>query len=104
MQGFALHTLIKKIKDHDNSGLLIADKKDHYRHHHHPGSTIYYWWHLMVNTKRFFMKTDPITQRKIIRDILISLVLFALPVLLMLLSFKISGQRPWKHPITITAR
>jgi hypothetical protein len=58
----------------------------------------------MVDTKRLFMKTDPITQRKIIRDILISLVLFALPVLLMLLSFKISGQRPWKHPISITAK
>jgi len=43
------------------------------------------------------MKTDKITQQKIVRDALISIVLYALPVLLMLLSFKISGQRPWKQ-------
>lgn len=42
------------------------------------------------------MKTDKITQQKILRDVLISIFLYALPVLLMLLSFKISGQRPWK--------
>lgn len=42
------------------------------------------------------MKTDKVTQQKIIRDVLISLVLYALPVILMLLSFKITGQRPWK--------
>ncbi|MCF6407744.1 hypothetical protein L3C95_32960 [Chitinophaga filiformis] len=45
------------------------------------------------------MKTDKITQQRIIRDALISIVLYALPVLLMLLSFRLSGERPWKqHP------
>ena len=43
------------------------------------------------------MKTDKITQQRIIRDALISIVLYALPVLLMLLSFKLSGERPWKQ-------
>jgi len=36
------------------------------------------------------------TAKKITRDILISLLLYALPVLLMLLSFYISGERPWR--------
>ncbi|UPK66590.1 hypothetical protein [Chitinophaga filiformis] len=45
------------------------------------------------------MKTDNITKQRIIRDALISIVLYALPVLLMLLSFRISGEKPWKqHP------
>ncbi|SEW25413.1 hypothetical protein SAMN05428988_3634 [Chitinophaga sp. YR573] len=48
------------------------------------------------------MKTDKVTQQKIIRDVLISLVLYALPVILMLLSFKITGQRPWKKTATTT--
>ncbi|SFE07183.1 hypothetical protein SAMN05518672_104373 [Chitinophaga sp. CF118] len=43
------------------------------------------------------MKTDKLTQQKIFRDVLISLLLYALPVILMLLSFKITGQRPWKN-------
>lgn len=43
------------------------------------------------------MKTDKVTKQKIARDVLISLFLFALPVILMFLSFKISGQRPWKN-------
>lgn len=43
------------------------------------------------------MKTDKATKRKIFRDVLISLLLYALPVLLMLLTFTITGQRPWKE-------
>lgn len=43
------------------------------------------------------MKTDQETIRKITRDALISILLYALPVLLMLLSFKITGQQPWKN-------
>lgn len=39
------------------------------------------------------MKTQP----RLLRDVLISIFIYALPVLLMLLSFKISGQRPWKE-------
>lgn len=43
------------------------------------------------------MKLDKVTRNKLTRDALISIFLFALPVLLMLLSFKISGQRPWQQ-------
>jgi hypothetical protein len=35
------------------------------------------------------------TRQKIIRDALISLFIYALPVILMFLSFYISGKRPW---------
>lgn len=37
------------------------------------------------------------TQHRILRDALISIFIYTLPVLLMLLSFKISGQRPWQE-------
>lgn len=47
------------------------------------------------------MKLDKVTRSKIIRDALISVFLFALPVLLMLLSFKLTGQRPWKQQAAI---
>lgn len=43
------------------------------------------------------MKTDKFTQQKILRDVLISILLYTLPVILMFLSFKITGQRPWKN-------
>jgi len=43
------------------------------------------------------MKADKKTVQKVWRDLFISLLLYALPVLLMLLSFKITGQKPWKH-------
>lgn len=39
------------------------------------------------------------TQNRILRDALISIFIYTLPVLLMLLSFKISGQRPWKDKV-----
>ena len=42
------------------------------------------------------MKTPIVTQRRILRDVLISVFIYALPVVLMFLSFKISGHRPWK--------
>jgi hypothetical protein len=42
------------------------------------------------------MKTPVVTQKRILRDVIISIFIYALPVVLMLLSFKISGQRPWK--------
>ncbi|WP_186774603.1 hypothetical protein [Chitinophaga pinensis] len=48
------------------------------------------------------MKLDKVTRNKITRDALISIFLFALPVLLMLLSFKISGQRPWQQQTATT--
>ena len=43
------------------------------------------------------MPIEKDTSKKITRDILISLLLYSLPVLLMLLSFYISGERPWKE-------
>ncbi|WP_322518561.1 hypothetical protein [Chitinophaga sancti] len=48
------------------------------------------------------MKTPVVTQNRILRDVLISIFIYALPVVLMLLSFKISGQRPWKHQTETT--
>jgi len=35
------------------------------------------------------------TKQKIIRDFSISLLLYALPVLLMFLSFYVTGKKPW---------
>ena len=43
------------------------------------------------------MKIEKQTSRKIVRDIAISIFLYALPVLLMLLSFYITGERPWQN-------
>lgn len=35
------------------------------------------------------------TKQKIIRDIIVSLFLYTLPVILMFLSFYITGKKPW---------
>ena len=48
------------------------------------------------------MKAEKQTIQKIKRDLFISLFLYALPLLLMLLSFTISGQKPWKNKVNIT--
>jgi hypothetical protein len=48
------------------------------------------------------MKTSQETIQKISGDLLISLFLYALPVLLMLLSFKITGQQPWKNKVPVS--
>jgi hypothetical protein len=48
------------------------------------------------------MKTPVVTQKRILRDVIISVFIYALPIVLMLLSFKISGQRPWKDKPAIT--
>ncbi|MGY3212707.1 hypothetical protein [Mucilaginibacter sp. HD30] len=40
------------------------------------------------------MKIDQQTRRQIIRNVTLSLFIYALPVLLMFLSFYISGKRP----------
>jgi hypothetical protein len=37
------------------------------------------------------------TRQKIIRDALISLFIYALPVVLMFLTFYITGKKPWLH-------
>ena len=41
------------------------------------------------------MHLEKETKRKIIRDISISLFLYSLPVVLMFLSFFVSGKKPW---------
>ena len=48
------------------------------------------------------MKAEKETIQKIIRDGLISLFLYALPVLLMLLTFKMTGQQPWKDKAPVS--
>lgn len=41
------------------------------------------------------MQLQKETKQKIIRDITISLFLYALPVILMFMSFYITGKKPW---------
>lgn len=43
------------------------------------------------------MKVDKKQAGKLIRDGVISLVLYALPVVLMLLWFHLRGEHPWRH-------
>ena len=43
---------------------------------------------------------EPHITNRLVRNILLSLVIYALPVLLMLLTFYFTGQRPWeKKPV-----
>ena len=42
------------------------------------------------------MKIEPSIQNRIIRNILLSIFIYALPVALMLLTFYITGERPWE--------
>ena len=50
------------------------------------------------------MKLEPATARKLRRDLLISLFIYAMPVVLMFVFFLVTGQRPWEnynpHPTT----
>ncbi len=47
------------------------------------------------------MPLEKPARQKIIRDLLISLLIYALPLVLMFLSFYITGKRPWlKQPQT----
>lgn len=41
------------------------------------------------------MRLPKETRQKIFRDIIVSLFLYALPVLLMFFSFYITGKKPW---------
>ena len=41
------------------------------------------------------MRLPKETKRKIFRDIVVSLFLYALPVILMFISFYITGKKPW---------
>ncbi|SEN86376.1 hypothetical protein SAMN05216436_12362 [bacterium A37T11] len=43
------------------------------------------------------MEIEDKVRRRIVRNIFLSLLIYAMPVMLMFLSFLISGKRPWKH-------
>ncbi len=45
---------------------------------------------------------EPRIIRRIIRNALLSLFIYALPVLLMLLTFYLTGQRPWEKQVQRT--
>ena len=42
------------------------------------------------------MKVDAETKQKIVKNVLLSLFLYILPIALMFITFSITGQRPWK--------
>ena len=44
------------------------------------------------------MPLDKKTKQKIIRDLVVSLFIYALPVVLMFLSFYLTGKKPWLDP------
>jgi len=46
------------------------------------------------------MKMEPKIARRIVKNVLLSLLIYALPVTLMLLTFYLSGERPWKNKVT----
>lgn len=39
---------------------------------------------------------QPVIANRIVRNILVSLLIYALPIALMFLSFYLNGERPWK--------
>ncbi|GAA4786561.1 hypothetical protein GCM10023231_13250 [Olivibacter ginsenosidimutans] len=51
---------------------------------------------LLSNTLiELFMKMEKEVKDRIVRNVLLSLLIYALPVLLMFLYFWITGQKPW---------
>jgi len=42
------------------------------------------------------MKMEPKIAQRIVKNVLLSLFIYALPIALMLLAFYFSGERPWK--------
>src|SRR4051812_8854840 len=46
------------------------------------------------------MQIDPAVRKSIFRDISLSLFIYALPVVLMYLSFSIRGYKPWQNPLS----
>ena len=51
---------------------------------------------IRINVNTSVMKIDDQTRKQLIRNVLLSLFIYALPVALMFLSFYISGSRPWQ--------
>jgi hypothetical protein len=61
---------------------------------------------IFIKINSAIMQLQKEAKQKIIRDIIVSLFLYALPVILMFLSFYATGKKPWlsqekKNPITI---
>jgi len=42
------------------------------------------------------MKIEPATKQRIIRNAILSLFIYVLPIALMFITFSITGQRPWE--------
>jgi hypothetical protein len=42
------------------------------------------------------MKIDPAIRKQIVKNALFSLLIYALPVVLMFLTFYVRGERPWE--------
>jgi len=45
------------------------------------------------------MKIDETTKKQIIKNVLLSLFIYALPIALMFITFSITGQRPWEKKV-----
>jgi preprotein translocase subunit YajC len=45
------------------------------------------------------MKIEPKIAQRMVKNIGVSLLIYALPIILMLLTFYFNGQRPWKKKI-----
>jgi hypothetical protein len=50
---------------------------------------------IFIKINSTIMHLQKETKQKIIRDIIVSLFLYTLPVILMFLSFYITGKKPW---------
>jgi sterol desaturase/sphingolipid hydroxylase (fatty acid hydroxylase superfamily) len=48
------------------------------------------------------MQIDPAVRKSIFKDISLSILIYAFPVALLLLTFSIRGQHPWRNPLTAT--
>jgi len=43
------------------------------------------------------MKMEPAVKQRIVKNVLLSIFIYILPLALMFVSFYISGERPWGH-------
>ncbi|MGA3350978.1 MAG: hypothetical protein ABSC33_18275, partial [Candidatus Sulfotelmatobacter sp.] len=46
------------------------------------------------------MQIDPVVRKSIFKGILLSVLLYALPVALLFLSFSLRGESPWRNPLS----
>jgi len=50
------------------------------------------------------MKIDPQTRKSIIKNALLSVFIYLLPILLMFGSYYITGQKPWKNKVATSEK